>query len=76
MRASKKRFADAALAMSKAFTLCCTLDEAKAARQSLRAKLHLMVKRILRKHKYPPDQQDAAVALVLQQAEALAEDWL
>jgi len=29
----KKRFGDTALAMSKAFTLCCTLDEAKAVRE-------------------------------------------
>lgn len=29
----KKRFWDTALAMSKAFTLCCTLDEAKAVRE-------------------------------------------
>jgi type I restriction enzyme R subunit len=34
-----------------------------------------MVKRILRKYKYPPDQQAAAVELVLQQAEALGEAW-
>jgi type I restriction enzyme R subunit len=27
-----------------------------------------MVKRMLRKYKYPPDQQEAAVELVLQQA--------
>lgn len=44
-------------------------------RESVRAKLRLMVKRILRKYKYPPDQQDAAVTLVLQQAEALGEAW-
>jgi type I restriction enzyme R subunit len=31
----KKRFADTALAMSKAFTLCCTLDEAKAVREEV-----------------------------------------
>ncbi|MEX5452227.1 type I restriction endonuclease subunit R, partial [Stutzerimonas stutzeri] len=31
----KKRFADNALAMSKAFTLCCTLDEAKAVRDEV-----------------------------------------
>ncbi len=31
----KKRFADTALAMSKAFTLCCTLDEAKALREEV-----------------------------------------
>ena len=34
-------------------------------RESVRARLRLMVKRILRKYKYPPDLQDAAVELVL-----------
>ncbi len=34
-----------------------------------------MVKRILRKYKYPPDQQDAAVELVLRQVETLGEAW-
>ena len=34
-----------------------------------------MVKRILRKYKYPPDMQDVAVELVLQQAQALGESW-
>jgi type I restriction enzyme R subunit len=34
-----------------------------------------MVKRILRKYKYPPDQQEAAVELVLQQAKAPGEQW-
>jgi hypothetical protein len=37
--------------------------------------IELMVKRILRKYKYPPDRQDAAVELVLQQAKALGEAW-
>ncbi len=45
-------------------------------RESVRAKLRLMVKRILRKYKYPPDLQDAAVELVLQQAQALGESWV
>ena len=44
-------------------------------RDSVRAKLRLMVKRILRKYKYPPDLQDAAVELVLAQAQALGEAW-
>ena len=44
-----------------------------AARESVQAKLRLLVKRILRKYKYPPDSQDAAVELVLRQAQALAE---
>ncbi|MEO9382732.1 type I restriction endonuclease subunit R [Chromobacterium phragmitis] len=47
-----------------------------SARESVRAKLRLMVKRILRKYKYPPDQQDGAVELVLQQAQALGEAWI
>ena len=46
-----------------------------AQRESVRAKLRLMVKRILRKYKYPPDQREAAVELVLQQAEVIGESW-
>ncbi|OAI21468.1 DEAD/DEAH box helicase [Methylomonas lenta] len=45
-------------------------------RESVRAKLRLMVKRILRKYKYPPDQQEAAIELVLMQAQALGEEWM
>ena len=44
-------------------------------RESVRAKLRLMVKRILRKYKYPPDKEASAVELVLQQAQALGEAW-
>jgi type I restriction enzyme R subunit len=44
-------------------------------RESVRAKLRLLVKRILRKYKYPPDLQDAAVELVLQQAQVMGESW-
>jgi type I restriction enzyme R subunit len=44
-------------------------------RESVRARLRLMVKRILRKYRYPPDLQDAAVELVLQQAQALGVAW-
>lgn len=46
-----------------------------SARESVRAKLRLMVKRILRKYKYPPDEQEEAIKLILQQAEALGEAW-
>lgn len=45
-------------------------------RDSVRAKLRLMVKRILRKYKYPPDQQEEAAQLVLMQAETLCEAWM
>ncbi|MFM2060089.1 MAG: hypothetical protein RLY71_4474, partial [Pseudomonadota bacterium] len=46
-----------------------------AQRESVRATLRLMVKRILRKYKYPPDQAGEAVELVLQQVEMLGEAW-
>ena len=45
-------------------------------RESVRASLRLMVRRILRKYKYPPDEQDGAVELVLQQVQALGEEWM
>ena len=46
-----------------------------AHRESARARMRILVKRILRKYGYPPDLQDAAVQTVLQQAEALSERW-
>ena len=42
---------------------------------SARARMRVLVKRILRKHGYPPDLQDAAVRNVLEQAEALSAQW-
>ena len=44
-------------------------------RESARARMRVLVKRILRKHGYPPDLQDAAVQTVLQQAEVLSVRW-
>ncbi len=44
-------------------------------RENVRAKLRAMVKRILRKHGYPPDKQEKATFTVLEQAEVLSEDW-
>ena len=46
-----------------------------AHRDSARARMRVLVKRILRKHGYPPDLQDVAVQTVLQQAEALSSIW-
>jgi type I restriction enzyme R subunit len=45
------------------------------ARESVRAKLRNMVRRCLRKWKYPPDKQEDAVDLVLKQAEVLCAGW-
>ena len=44
-------------------------------RESARAKIKVLIKRILRKHGYPTDLQDEATKLVLQQAELLCAEW-
>jgi len=44
-------------------------------RESARARIRVMVKRILNKYGYPPDLQDAAVKTVLRQAELLCAEW-
>jgi type I restriction enzyme, R subunit len=44
-------------------------------RDAARARMRVLVKRILRKYGYPPDLQDTAVQTVLQQAEALSSEW-
>ncbi|MCU1313972.1 MAG: box helicase [Acidobacteriaceae bacterium] len=44
-------------------------------RDSVRAKLRLMVRTILKKWKYPPEGQDQATETVLEQAKALSEAW-
>ncbi|MDA8219319.1 MAG: HsdR family type I site-specific deoxyribonuclease, partial [Dehalococcoidales bacterium] len=44
-------------------------------RESVRAKLRVLVKRVLRKHGYPPDKQARATQTVLEQAELLCADW-
>ncbi len=44
-------------------------------RDSVRAKMRILIKRLLKKYKYPPEGQEEAVTLVLKQAEALADEW-
>jgi len=44
-------------------------------RESARAKLRTMVRRLLRKHGYPPDKQEKATLTVLEQAELMCKDW-
>ena len=44
-------------------------------KDSVRAKIRTMVKRILRKYEYPPDKQEKATQTVLEQAELLCGDW-
>jgi len=45
-------------------------------REGARAKIRVMVKRILNKYGYPPDLQEEAVKTVLQQAELLCAHWV
>lgn len=44
-------------------------------RESVRARLRILVRRTLQRWKYPPDKQEAAVELVIRQAEVLADTW-
>ena len=44
-------------------------------RENVRANLRRLVKRILRKHGYPPDKQERATQTVLEQAEVLSAGW-
>jgi type I restriction enzyme R subunit len=44
-------------------------------RENVRAHLRVLVKRILRKFGYPPDKQERATQLVLEQTEVLSEAW-
>ncbi|MDE0511017.1 MAG: type I restriction endonuclease subunit R [Gammaproteobacteria bacterium] len=44
-------------------------------RENVRAHLRRLVKRILRKHGYPPDKQEKATRTVLEQAEVLSAGW-
>jgi type I restriction enzyme R subunit len=52
---------------------CVTIDW--TLRESARAKIRVIVKRILNKFGYPPDLQEEAVKTVLMQAELLCADW-
>ena len=44
-------------------------------RESVQARLRVMVKRVLKKYGYPPDKQKKATQTVLEQATLIAKDW-
>lgn len=44
-------------------------------RETVRAKMRATVKRLLRKHGYPPDKQPKAIETVITQAQTLCRDW-
>ena len=44
-------------------------------KENVRARLRTMIKALLKRYKYPPDQEAAAIDLVLQQTEMISEEW-
>ena len=63
-----------ALELTKQLRRDVTIDWAE--REGVRAKIRLKIKKLLKKHKYPPDKRDDAIKLVLEQAEVLSSDWV
>ncbi|MFN7881465.1 MAG: type I restriction endonuclease subunit R [bacterium] len=51
-----------------------TVDWSK--RETVRARLRVMVKTLLKRYKYPPDRQEEATETVLKQAESLSAEWV
>lgn len=45
-------------------------------RDTVRARLRVMVKTLLKRYKYPPDRQEEATETVLKQAESLSQEWV
>ncbi|MDA8139167.1 MAG: DUF3387 domain-containing protein [Desulfobacteraceae bacterium] len=44
-------------------------------RESVRARLRNLMRITLHRYKYPPDYQEEAIKLVLEQAERLSDEW-
>ena len=60
--------------MIKAVRANVTIDW--TVKESARAKLRVIIRRLLRKYGYPPDKQEKATITVLEQAELLCKDWV
>lgn len=45
-------------------------------RETVRARLRVMVKTLLKRYKYPPDKQEEAIETVIKQAESLPAMWI
>lgn len=50
-----------------------TVDWAR--RDTVRARIRVMVRTLLRRYKYPPDRQEEATETVLRQAESISAEW-
>ncbi len=67
------RLATIALELLRSIKANVTIDW--TVKQSARAKIRVLVKRILKQYGYPPDLTESATALVLEQAELIAAEW-
>lgn len=62
-----------AIELTQQLRKSATVDWQK--RDSVRARMRNLVRRLLRRWKYPPDAAEEAIKLVLEQAEVLADGW-
>ena len=62
-----------AVELTQSLRKSVTVDWAR--RETVRARLRVMVKTLLRRCKYPPDRQEEAAEMVLRQAESLSAHW-
>ncbi|MGL1930253.1 MAG: type I restriction endonuclease subunit R [Desulfotalea sp.] len=62
-----------AIELTEQLRKSATVDWQK--RESVRARMRNIVRRLLRRWKYPPDKAEEAITIVLQQAEVLADHW-
>ena len=63
-----------AVELTQSLRKSVTVDWAK--RETVRAKLRVMVRTLLKRYKYPPDKQEEAAETVLRQAESLSAEWV
>ena len=62
-----------ATALTEQLRKSATVDWQK--RESVRARMRLLIKRLLKRFRYPPAGQESAIARVIEQAETLADQW-
>jgi type I restriction enzyme R subunit len=62
-----------AVELTQSLRKSVSVDWAK--RETVRAKLRVMVRTLLKRYKYPPDRQEEATETVLRQAESLSDQW-
>jgi type I restriction enzyme R subunit len=73
MEMSDKTLKDLAIELTAKLRQSTSVDW--QVRECVRAQMRLLIKRLLRKYKYPPEGQESAVDLVIKQAERLSEQW-